>query len=129
MNRKQLLTLSACIILAVGMATSGAAQAKKGGKAAAPAKAAPAAAAPKGEAASNVPSNADALDLNSATLEKLMTLNGIDIVIAKKIAAGRPYKDKKDVVTKKILTAEGFNKIARAITVKAPEKAALRTKR
>lgn len=114
MNRKQLITVSACLMLAFTLTTSSFAQAKKGGTAAAPA----AKDAPKAEGVSNVGSNPDALDLNTATLEKLMTLSGIDIVLAKKIAAGRPYKDKKDLVAKKILTAEGFNKITRAIVAK-----------
>ncbi len=124
MNRKQVITFFTCIVLVLAMASGAAAQGKKGAKKAEPAKAAPAAAAAaKAEAVSNAASNPDALDLNTATLEKLMTLNGVDIVVAKKIAAARPFKDKKDLVAKKILTAEAFNKIVRGVTVKAPEKA------
>ena len=78
MNRKQLFTLLGCCAIVMAMSISGAAQAKKAGKAAP-------AAAPAAKAGPVPPSNADALDLNTASLEKLMTLTNVDIGLAKKI--------------------------------------------
>src|SRR5262245_60151883 len=113
MNRKLMFSLfvSICLILGLGGLSLG--QTKKGGKAAPPtppAKAAPAPT-PTGE-------NSDAMDLNSAPLEKLMTLNGVDMIVAKKIVAARPFKNKNEIVAKKIMTQEDFNRIARSVTVK-----------
>ena len=112
MNPKKSVVFVLSLVLALGVSVAASAQAKKGK--AAP-KQATAAAAPSAE-------NADALDLNSASLEKLMTLTGVDLMTAKKITAARPYKNKNEVVSKKIMTQEDFNHIARGVTVKAPEK-------
>ena len=68
------------------------------------------------------------LDLNTAPPEKLMTLSGIDLITAKKIIAGRPYKTKNDLITKKILSQDAFNAIQARVTVVPPAPAA-RTKR
>jgi len=115
MKRKQMVSILVSLVLALSLAGMTLAQAKKGGKAApGPAQKAPAPT-PAGE-------NADALDLNSATLEKLMTLTGIDMIVAKKIVAARPFKKKDEVVTKKIMTQEDFNKVARSVTVRPPAK-------
>src|SRR5262245_19923800 len=98
------------VVLACG--TAAFAQKKGAPKAAKAAPKAATAATPSGE-------NDNALDLNSAPLEKLMTLNGIDLMTAKKIAAARPYKNKTEVVAKKLMSQEDFNKIARSVTVKS----------
>jgi competence protein ComEA len=117
MNRKQVVSILVSLVLVFSLAGLSLAQAKKGGKAApAPEQKAPAPApTPAGE-------NSDAQDLNSATLEKLMTLTGIDMIVAKKIVAARPFKKKDEIVTKKIMTQEDFNKIARSVTVRPPAK-------
>lgn len=73
-------------------------------------------------AAAQTPRQADPsnlLDLNSAPPEKLMTLSGIDMIAAKKIIAGRPYRTKNDLVTKKIIPQEAFNVIQGRVTVVA----------
>ncbi len=44
------------------------------------------------------------VDINSATLEQLDTLNGVGEARAKKIVAGRPYNSLDELVTKKVLT-------------------------
>ena len=123
MNRAQILTTMLSVSLALGFAATASAQAKKGGKAAAktPAKAAAPAAAPKA-AATPVGENANALDLNSAPPEKLMTLTGVDMIVAKKIMAGRPYKNKNEIVAKKIMSQDDFNRIARGVTVNTDKK-------
>lgn len=117
MNPKRPVVFVLSLVLALGITAIGFAQGKKGGKAAP--KAAPKAAAgtPAGE-------NDNALDLNSAPLEKLMTLTGVDLMVAKKIVAARPYKNKNEIVAKKIMSQEDFNKIARGVTVKTAEPAA-----
>ncbi len=118
MNRKQVISLIVSVVITLSVAGVAMGQAKKGGKAApkkAPAQSAPAAKA----AATPTGENSDALDLNSAPLEKLMTLNGVDMIVAKKIVAGRPFKNKNEVVSKKIMAQEDFNRIARSVTVKS----------
>ena len=120
MNRKQMFSLFVSFALALSVSGVSLAQAKKGAKAAPKSKAAaPAQPAPKAAAATPVGENSDALDLNSAPLEKLMTLNNVDMIVAKKIVAARPFKNKNEVVSKKIMSQEDFNKIARSVTVKS----------
>src|SRR5687768_2488696 len=102
MNRKKLFTTIALFVMALTLAGIAAGQAKKAG----------------------APDESNLMDLNSAPLERLMTLNGIDLMTAKKIAAGRPYTDKKQIVTKKIMTQEAFDRISRSVTTKAPAKGA-----
>ena len=94
---------------------------KKGGKAAPAAASGKAPAAPADE-------NPGALDLNSAPAEKLMTLNNVDLMTAKKIIAARPFKNKNEIVSKKIMKQADFNSIARSLDlvqqpVTAPEPA------
>ena len=114
MNRRTSLVLVLSVVFALAVTTASFAQAKKTAKAAPKAAAAPTASA----------ENDNALDLNSAPLEKLMTLNGVDLMVAKKIVAARPYKTKNELVSKKVMTQEDLNKIARGVTVKAADKPA-----
>ena len=58
------------------------------------------------------------MDLNSAPPEILMTLPGIDYILAKKIIAARPYKTKNDLLTKKIIPEPAYNGIVNRVTVK-----------
>lgn len=51
------------------------------------------------------------VDINSATKEQLTAVSGIDDATAQKIIDGRPYKTKRDLVTKKILTQEQYDKV------------------
>ena len=51
------------------------------------------------------------LDLNSASKEDLMKLPGIGDAFADKIVAGRPYKTKAELVSKKILNLATYRKI------------------
>ncbi|HEX7284606.1 MAG TPA: helix-hairpin-helix domain-containing protein [Candidatus Angelobacter sp.] len=51
------------------------------------------------------------VDINSATKEQLTAISGIGDVTAQKIIDGRPYKTKKDLVTKGILTQAQYDKM------------------
>jgi len=55
------------------------------------------------------------VDINSATLDQLKTLSGIGDAYAKKIIAGRPYTNKTQLVSKKIITQKMYDKIVNSI--------------
>ncbi|MGH9570187.1 MAG: helix-hairpin-helix domain-containing protein, partial [Candidatus Angelobacter sp.] len=54
------------------------------------------------------------VDINSATKEQL-TATGLDDATAQKIIDGRPYKTKKDLVTKNILSQDQYDKVKGAL--------------
>jgi competence protein ComEA len=58
------------------------------------------------------------LDLNSASEDDLTGLPGVGKHEAKRIIAGRPYHDKHDLVSKKILTAASYEKLKDDVTAK-----------
>lgn len=51
------------------------------------------------------------IDVNSASQDELEKLNGIGPVTAKKIVDGRPYKTKRDLLTKKVVSQGEYDKI------------------
>ena len=92
---------------------------------AAPAKATPADAKAAPAAAKDAPA-AVLMDINSATAKQLATLDGIGDARSAAIIKGRPYSGKDDLVTKKVLTQEVYDKIKDKIIAKqkAAKKAA-----
>lgn len=58
------------------------------------------------------------IDINSATEDQLRTLPGIDVVDAGKIVAGRPYKNKTEILSRKIVPSATYQKIRGRIIAK-----------
>jgi len=59
-----------------------------------------------------------AIDINSASKAELAALPGVGDVLADKIIAGRPYKAKTELKTKKILTASVYDKVQSKLIAK-----------
>ena len=111
--KRILATLLATAILAAPAFALDDKQAKKdGATATAPATKAPAAPA-KAE-----PAAATLIDINSATAKQLATLDGIGEARSAAIVKGRPYNGKDDLVNKKVLTQDVYDKIKDKIIAK-----------
>ena len=102
--------LLASVLMASPLFALDATQAKKD---AATATAAPAKAAPADAKKAPEP-----MDINSATAKQLATLDGIGEARSAAIVKGRPYNGKDDLVNKKVLTQEVYDKIKDKIIAK-----------
>jgi competence protein ComEA len=58
------------------------------------------------------------IDINSATVEQLKMLPGINDPLAQKIVEGRPYRVKTDLVRKNVIPQAAYNKIAGLVIAK-----------
>jgi DNA uptake protein ComE-like DNA-binding protein len=60
------------------------------------------------------------LDLNSASLEELRMVPGVNEATAKKIVDNRPYARADELVTKKVLSKAAYDNIKEHIAVTKP---------
>jgi competence protein ComEA len=74
--------------------------------------------APKSTAA--VP-KADLVDINSATAAELKMLPGVSDGDATKIVQGRPYSDKSQLLSKKVVSEATYDKIKEHLVAKQPK--------
>ena len=64
----------------------------------------------------------DRLDVNTASADQLKAIRGLNEAQAKKIIDGRPYKRRNELVSKKVLPQETYDKIKDQISVRSATK-------
>jgi len=111
MNWRKLLYLSLVLAVAVMFSLPGVMAQSN-----APAKA------PATKSQPTPPGKAPLVDINSASKDQLDALPGIGKAYSQKIIDGRPYANKTQLVSKKILTQATYDKIKDLIIAKQPAK-------
>jgi predicted DNA-binding helix-hairpin-helix protein len=57
------------------------------------------------------------IDINTATVEQLVALPGMNATLAQQIVAGRPYRSKTDLVQRHILSDATYDRIKNLIAI------------
>jgi DNA uptake protein ComE-like DNA-binding protein len=61
------------------------------------------------------------VDINTAPEADIVSI-GIERAAAKKIVEGRPWRSKRDLVTKQVLTKDQYEKLKNSLVAKQPKK-------